>query len=212
MDFLHNKKLQMIVYPSVMGIILIILGVVFWRSASFLATAVQQGFMANSEVGGEPLQINFPELLFVAKKLSIEVSQTGKSSAPSVTLPETPVITTSSEGIATSTPVVGTTTIPETIVENKADLSISILNSTGIKGLAGTLKILLVANGFTVSTTGNQPATEPITLIKIKASKKSYTTSITELTSLVQQKYTVGTTEPLSEANTNDIVIVIGEK
>jgi hypothetical protein len=215
MELLRNKYIKLFLYPTITVLLFIVVGILFWRMAIFLSTSVRSTFFSQNQFAGQLIVINLPNLELVAKKLSVTLPET--ASTPIEIISPLDLIATSTP---TSTPVTPSTT-PVTIIEevatttisieNKKDLTIEILNSTATRGLAGVLKTTLENAGFVVITTGNQATIEPLTLIKVKASKNTYTTSLQELTTLVSKKYSPQQ-EMLDETSAVDIQIVIGTK
>lgn len=215
MELLRNKYIKLFLYPTITVLLFILVGILFWRMATFLSASVRSTFVSQNQFAGQLIVINLPNVELVAKKLSVMLPEpTSNSAGETAPISETTISTTSTPITTSTTPITTVkevATTSDSIMENKKDLTIEILNSTATRGLAGALKTVLENAGFIVRTIGNQATIEPITLIKVKESKNIYTNSIQELIALVGKKYSPQQ-EVLDEASTVDIQIVIGTR
>lgn len=143
-------------------------------------------------------------------------SATVKITRTQTSTPETEETKTTSSLVENQNSILfATSSLPEPIssTEKKELVSISILNSTGIPGLAAQLSSLLTKNGFHVSSTGNTTPKESITRIQVRRSAlSSFPKSIEELKSFVTSKYSRATQSELTESGVFDVIIIIGSQ
>lgn len=178
-----------LVYPGIILIFIVIVGVLFFLATQFIAKNVNNAF--SSDIGGESSALNMANYTLTAKKLGFS-TEAGNGVAPS---------TASS---ATMSAVVAES--PQTL--DKKSLTIAILNSTAKKGVATTLGKSLESLGFAKATTGNEKNLYATTTVIVKESKKSYEALILEA---VRKTYpdAVATT---TTAGTTDTTIIIGSR
>ncbi len=121
---------------------------------------------------------------------------------------EKPVSTPSA--VVVEKPVVDPPIQQSVTVINKQDYIIEVLNGTGTKGLAGQTKDFLTSKGFSVTTVGNAPtANYEQTVIQAKTSKQAI---VSDLTSILSERYSVIRGDQLSENDRFDIIIIVGRK
>ncbi len=108
----------------------------------------------------------------------------------------------------TSIPTLATTPTPEIA---KKDLKISVLNGSGIPGLAGKAKTYLEELGYQVVNTGNAEVyTYEQTEVSIKENKKMF---LEEILKSLGEKYTLSDDNPTLDSQSEfDIVIKLGKK
>lgn len=218
---LKDIKLKKIIYPALSGLFFLAVIVIFIYSARFLSTSLQRSFdidegMAESRIA----RLDMDSFYRVAKKLNLqlttnnlqlnqqqEVESEAVASESSVTITvATGTAATISTEIATSTATTSAPVVPPP-PPDKSLVKISVLNGTKTAGLAGDLKNILTADGWTVANTGNASAAAK-TFIKIKASKNNYSDLIRDS---VSKKYTLAANQTLNESDEYDIIIIIGK-
>ncbi len=200
-DF-RKIKFKKIIYPVISGIIVIIIVVIFVYVADFLVKAIDKAFVID-EKRAESLLVKIDMFNFqaVAKKLGISANQP-------ITNDLQPT-TNNQQQITITTTTVAETAATTTSTLDKKAVKIAVYNSTGIKGLANELKTVLEADGFVMEKTGNISESYATTTIKIKESKKDYTSLIKES---VSKKHQLGDDQILAESEIYDIIIIIGVK
>lgn len=109
-----------------------------------------------------------------------------------------------------ASPTVSVSPTPE-VELSRADLTIQILNGSGLTGAAAKAKDYLEELGYGVDTVGNASSTNfSTTQIAIKDSKKAY---LSLLTKDLGEKYTLADkTETLDEDGQYDVVITLGKE
>lgn len=118
----------------------------------------------------------------------------------------------STESTPTSIPtIVNTTDITPTPEISKKDLKISVLNGSGIAGLAGKAKTFLESLGYQVVNTGNAEAfTYETTEVSIKEDKQMF---LADIVKSLSEKYTLSAKNPTLDSQSKfDIVITLGKK
>jgi hypothetical protein len=116
---------------------------------------------------------------------------------------ETPTPDSKKSGTPTPSPTGGT-------AANKNALTVSVLNGSGVSGVAAEMKTKLTDLGYTVVSTGNADNFdyESVT-IKVKPTKK---TSLAKLKSDLSSDYTVAeATSDLATSETADAVVIVGK-
>lgn len=201
---IKRLKLKQVVYPAIITVFITINVVLFAVTAKFLSSNINKAFTVDEKtIEQKTTGIDMSNYFIIAKKMKLPIETETPAAQPTPETTDIQEATTTQEDQQEN---------PVQVEENKTDLKIQILNSTKTKGLAGELKDILTNAGFIVGQTGNQEKTEKITAIKIKESKKNYDSSISELKTLISQKYAPGETQTLEENAEHDIVIVIGEQ
>jgi hypothetical protein len=186
----------------------------FLSGAKFLSNSINKTFTVEpSGIESDLTRINFSNLDVVAKKLGIEIKASGTSTSPNPTPAEPPVVEPPPPTQNEVTGPIAPAPAPTPAVEDKKSLKIEVLNSTKTAGLAGELKTLIEAGGFTVEKTGNSSPTVETTTIQAKADKQaSFPTSLSDLKQIVSTKYPVATIDTLSADSPYDVIITIGKK
>lgn len=180
---------KQIIYPSIIAAFAVVVIILLIYSVRFLSRNINKIFSLDAQtISSQLLKIDIDKFYFVSKRLGIVIDSK---------MPPKPA----------ATPVEEATTTEETPSFNKSSLKISVLNGTGVKGLAKDLKDALEADGFLVQNTGNASPPEENTIIKIKESKKSYGSLIKKV---VSQRYSLGDDRILREDDAYDAVIIIG--
>ena len=198
---LKKIKFKKLVYPVISGTFIIIIVVIFVYAADFLVKAIDKAFVIDEKRAESLLvKIDMSDFQAVAKKLGISANQP-------ITNDLQPTTDNQQQITITTTTVTETATTTSTL--DKKAVKIAVYNSTGIKGLANELKTVLEADGFVMEKTGNISESYAATTIKIKESKKDYTSFIKES---VSKKHQLGDDQILAESEINDIIIIIGVK
>lgn len=193
----NNLKLKKAIYPTILGIFIIIGSFVFVYSVRFLLGAVNKAFyIDNKIVESKMIKVDLDKLKQVISKLNIKLGET----AIEVVSSSSPSSSEYSVSSASSSPV---------IQLDKKSVKIAIYNGTKLKGLASGLKEMMVKDGFVVSKTDNVSATTGTTTIKTKNSKKDYLPLVKES---VSKKYATIDDGDIDEAGEYDIIITIGGK
>lgn len=107
--------------------------------------------------------------------------------------------------------IVNTTDITPTPEITKKDLKISVLNGSGIAGLAGKAKTFLEGLGYQVVNTGNAEVfTYETTEVSIKEDKQMF---LADIVKSLSGKYTLSAKNPTLDSQSKfDIVITLGKK
>lgn len=178
-----------LVYPAIILFLIIIVGILFSIAIKFISKNFNDAF--SGTIVTERSTLNMANYTIVAKKLGISI-EAQKSDTESV-------------------PVIVTTTTEDLIVEttevlDKKSITISVLNSTVKKGVAGVLAQALEDDGFAKATTGNEKKQYATTTVFINEDKLGYEKLILES---VQKTYpdAISTSTETSES---DVVIIIG--
>ncbi len=191
-DIISETKPRDFVYLGIIVLFLIIVGILFYLAAQFIAKNINSAF--STDVGGEESSLNMANYTLVAKKLGITI-QEGASNALSPA--------------ATSTlqePVANT--VNEQVFDKKS-LSINILNSTAKKGAATILSQAIEASGFTKAVTGNGTKVYPITTIIIREGRTSFAPALLES---VKKIYPSAIATTTTNSASFDVTIIIGSK
>lgn len=91
---------------------------------------------------------------------------------------------------------------------NRDDISVQILNGTGIAGEAGALQQILSSAGYKDIKTGNAPNTVTVTTMTYNSSTSAAV--VTELTGLLEKTYQQVETKQSSTTGSADVTIVVG--
>lgn len=199
LEQLKQIKTKQIVYPALSLIFIIAVGVIFWKTISFISTAVNDSFALDTQaVEQGKLKIDLVTYYKVARKLNIPTP------TPVPAGEEIPEIQPDTE--VSPSPAPSSSAVPTPVL--RSDISISILNSTKTSGLANELKAKFSQAGFSVTKTGNQASLEPLTLIKVgpEVSEQMFN----EIRTLVTEKYPGAVRRTLEASVDLDIEIVIG--
>lgn len=98
----------------------------------------------------------------------------------------------------------------ETVAVNKKEYKINVLNGTTTTGLAGQARDFLVSKGYSDITIGNASTKNYLrTILSIKPSKAAIRNN---LTSDLQERYSIDIGSDLAEGDTYDVIIIIGRK
>lgn len=222
---LKKIKFKQLVYPSILVIFCIGLGVTFWYSTKFLSSQLVKifGSLSQEQMASRLLALDLENYQLVAKKLNFWVepqnliAPLATSSAPieeTATTSDAAAATSSEpaaaqEVLAADQAATGTAEI-QAAPAVKAPLKISILNGTKTSGLAGELKRTIEAAGWPVTKIGNQTTPASRTRFSIKTGLVQAASEIERLKSLVIAKYPDTVTETLAADSGYDIEIVIG--
>ncbi len=207
---LKKIKLNEIAYPALIAALVLIIVILFAAAVAFLSGQLNKIFAIPGGMDNEQTaRIDMGKLDFVERRLGI--AETGAASQPAPANNEPAGAATTTAAAEPETTAATTTATAETIpaAADKASLKISILNATGIPGLARQLKDHLETQGFTVASTGNASTTQETTTVSIKDSAKNYGSLLKEA---VLAKYPAGDIQPLEENNPFDAVVIIGKK
>lgn len=179
-------------YPGVLFVFFIIIFIIFLIATGFISKNINRAITSEERV--ESYSLNTEDYALVAKRLHI-ASSTGATNDTGKTMQSTEATTTS-------------TVQKETPALDKTSLSITILNSTAKKGVAGTLAKALETAGYAKSTTGNEKTPYRTTTVIVKEGKSAYSSLILEE---VQKYYpnAVASTTPYTAPF--DVTIIIGE-
>lgn len=181
-----------LIYPGIVFLFAIIVGVIFILATGFIAKSIDTAFSGDTGEGSSSL--NMENYTLVAKKLGISVE--AKKEAPT-----TPV--------ATTTPAEQPATTTTTQVLDKKAFTLNILNSTGKGGLAGTLATSLESAGFAKAKTGNEKTLYATTTVAIKESKSALGPSLLEI---IRKTYPDAVSTTSTETASFDVIITIGTK
>lgn len=171
------------VYAGVFITFVVLVSILFIFSANFIIKSVNTIFVSPNDNFIKSLDSSAYEQ--VAKRLGIETHSvaTPLNSAP-----------------------VQATSATRTVTQSS--LSITIRNSTGIKGSAGALSKSLEAAGFAKATTGNEKKRYATTTIFIDTIALPYAETIKNVVKKTYQGAVIGTAS--STAGAADITIIIG--
>lgn len=104
------------------------------------------------------------------------------------------------------------TVVPSpTITIDLTKYEIKVLNGSEVDGEAGRQKSSLETEGFTVSTVGNADNSDYTDTV-IQAKKEVEKDFIAKLKSVLEDSFTVGDTESLSDSASTPVVIILGTK
>lgn len=191
-DSVSEVKPKDLIYPGIVLLFAIVVGVIFILSTRFIARSIDTAFSGDTGEGGSSL--NMENYTLIAKKLGIsaEIKR------------ETPVIQ-----VETTTTIEQPATTTTTQVLDKKAFTLNILNSTEKSGVAGALAVSLESAGFAKAKTGNEKTLYATTTVAIKESKSALGQSLLEE---VQKTYpdAVSTTSP--ETTSFDVIIIIGTR
>ncbi len=176
------------VYISALVLFLIIIGLVFSTTVTFLSSNINKVF--SSDKAEIIRALDTEQYTFITKKLNLSVPTFNEDGTV-----ETPAPTAETA-----------TTTPEVL--DIQSLVIKVLNGTKKKGLAATLSEALKADGFTVIKTGNEEEPYATTTLFLLDTKKSYEGVL--MTSLRKTyPYAIATTTDKNSGY--DVVIIIGQ-
>lgn len=180
-----------LIYPGIVFLFVIIVGVIFVIATGFIAKSIDTAFSGDTGEGSTSL--NMENYTLVAKKLGISTEIKKEATVVQV-----------ATAVPTETPATTTTQI----LDKKA-FTLNILNSTGKSGLAGTLATSLESAGFVKAKTGNEKTLYATTTVAIKESKSALSASLLEEVRKIYPD-AVSTTSP--ETASFDVIITIGTK
>lgn len=179
----HPKDL---IYSGVLTFFMIVVAVVFFLSTQFISQNINKVF--TTEIGEGVQALDLARYQLVAKKLGITV-------------------TTPSENVVSTEVTTPKETVSAIIPLDKKSLTITVLNSTAKKGVAGTLAKALEAAGFATPATGNEKTPYIKTTVLIKESKYDYAAPLLEE---VLKSYPSAFATTSSETAKYDAMIIIG--
>lgn len=195
LEQLKMMKLKAFLYPSLLGIFILIAGILFILSATFISKEINKIFSVNED-NDKSLKIDNANYVLVAQKLNLPINTGTADSSSDDTLQESS--STSTENIQ---PAI-----------DKKTLKIEILNGSGISGLAADLKKSIAAADFIVEKTGNSDSIQKITEIQVKEGVQKYAAIVDEIKNIVSAKYAPGDIQTLNASSSYDIIIIIGTK
>ena len=190
-DSVSGLKPKDLIYPGIVLLFAIIVGVIFILATGFIAKNIDTAF--SGDTGEDSSSLNMENYTLVAKKLGISTEIRKEATSVSV---ETSV---PSEPRATST----------TQVLDKKVLTLSILNSTSKSGIAGALATSLELAGFAKAKTGNEKTLYATTTVAIKESMSALGSSVIEI---VKKTYPEAVSTISPETALFDVIITIGAK
>lgn len=174
-----------LVYPGIVLLFIIIVGILFSLSAKFIATNINSAF--SGDTGAESSSLNMTNYAIVAKKLGFSAEAD------------------------TSTPTTESTVVTEASSTQALDLkslTIAVLNSTAKTGVATTLAKSLETSGFAKATTGNEKRLYATTTVIVRETKKDYIASLLDAVHKTHPDAIATTTM----TGTIDATIIIGTK
>ena len=190
-DSVSGLKPKDLIYPGIVLLFAIIVGVIFILATGFIAKNIDTAF--SGDTGEDSSSLNMENYTLVAKKLGISTEIRKEATSVSV---ETSV---PSEPRATST----------TQVLDKKVLTLSILNSTSKSGIAGALATSLELAGFAKAKTGNEKTLYATTTVAIKESMSALGSSVIEI---VKKTYPEAGSTISPETALFDVIITIGTR
>lgn len=179
-------------YPGILLVFFIITFVIFLVATGFISKNINRAITSEEQV--RSYSLNIEDYSLVAKRLHI-ASSTGVTNGTGAAAQ--PIETT------TTTAIQGE---PSTL--DKTRLSITILNSTAKKGVAGTLAKTLETAGYAKSTTGNEKTPYRTTTVMVKERMSAYSSLILEE---VRKHYPNAVASTTPETAPFDVTIIIGE-
>lgn len=186
---LRNRIIQY-TYPILIVVVILMIIFFFFYLATHISQFIDTALEEEQKTQTQELAIETQTYQAATKEIQQETSTTTTSTAENATS--------------------SVTIIEEKAPENKALITIAVLNSTLKSGKAAELSDLLATQGYKVTFVGNEKKQEPKTLIKAKdTAKKIFPNSIKEISDIVRSIYNVSD-ESLAETSEYDIVIVIG--
>lgn len=177
-----------LVYPAMILFLIIIVGILFSIAIKFITKNFNDAF--SGTIVTERSTLNMTNYTIVARKLGINI-ESQKSDTESVL-----VVATTTENLIVET----------TEVLDKKSITISVLNSTVKKGVAGVLAQALEDDGFTKATTRNEKKQYATTTVFINESKLKYEELLLES---VHKTYPDAISTS-TETGESDVVIIIG--
>ena len=190
-DSVSGVKPKDLIYPGILFLFAIIVGVIFILSTGFIAKSIDTAFSGDTGEGSSSL--NMENYTLVARKLGIstEIKKEATAIPVATAIPSTPPATTTTQ-----------------VLDKKA-FTLNILNSTPKSGVAGTLATSLELAGFAKAKTGNEKTLYATTTVAVKESKSAIGSTLLDM---VRKTYpdAVSTTSP--ETALFDAIITIGTK
>lgn len=174
-------------YLSVLVIFVIVVGIVFSMTVTFLSSNINKVF--SSDKAEIIRALDTEQYAFVTKKLNLSVPVFNEDGT-----------------IESSAPIANVaTTTPEVL--DIQSLVIKVLNGTKKKGAAGTLSEALEADGFTVIKTGNEEEPYATTTLFLLDIKKSYENI---LMASLKKSYPSAIATTTDKNSGYDVIIIIG--
>ncbi|MGB2580467.1 MAG: LytR C-terminal domain-containing protein, partial [Minisyncoccia bacterium] len=167
---MSKVKPKDLIYPAIVLFFIIIVGILFSVAIKFITKNFNDAF--SGTIVTERSTLNIANYTIVAKKLGISIEQQKNTI---VTAPEEATATTT-ENLVVEPP----------LIIDKKSITISVLNSTTKKGVAGVLAQALETDGFAKATTGNEKKQYATTTIFINEGKLEYEKLILDI---VQKAY-----------------------
>lgn len=176
----------------------------YWTLAFLLSTFNSVIFTDTKDTKPEVSSFDLPLLEVLAPRFGIVVPDGGLSMKMPVVAPPLPPPSPSPAPIAVSSQAPAPMPTP-----NRTEFSISILNGTGINGLAGKWKKHFLAEGFSNTTAANARQKDILgTELKYRASS---TPALPAIREILQQNGAIITRETKEEVISSDVEITIGK-
>lgn len=179
------------IYPGIILIFTIIVGILFFTSARFITKNINDAF--SEHPAGNESSLNMLNYTLVAKKLGISLEHENTQSTQIVQVVEPSAIS---------------TTTPTQILDRKS-ITIRILNSTDKKGVATELSTFLESLGFSKAKLGDERKKYATTTLILKEGKKGFSD---EILIELQKKYSYAIASSTPDTALYDATIIIGEK
>lgn len=195
LKILKKIKSSDFIYLCIIFLFFIIVFILFIYSTNFFINNINKIFSPGNVESSQTL--NIKNYKIIESKLNLPINIPSTTATPTLN-ENTPATNNTS-----------TTITPKTTELNKKLISINILNSTTIKGIASVLAKTLETAGFASATTGNEKKVYATTTILIKDSKKEYSSSILDV---IKKSYPKTLTDINPETSTFDVVIIIGKE
>jgi LytR cell envelope-related transcriptional attenuator len=193
-SLLARYPLRKLTYPAILVLILAIIITAALFAAKSLRLELDRVFV--SQTAANSFSIDAASYKLVAAKLNLPESGETTIPAENAQVP----------AIAPAATPEATTSAAVPVVLDKKALSIGVYNATTVTGLAGKLKSVLEAGGFSVTKTGNEKG-QAANSVSIKESKKAY---LPLLAPVLGAGFDMEHPEILPEDSTLDCKIIIG--
>jgi len=198
--------LKKMIYPAILLAYFVVIGVFLFFSLKFFSKELSMILVTDDQlaIGQNQPALDAAGYGLLEKKFKLTANVEPESS--SLAEPET---TASSTGTSTADSIASST---ETNIESTstAPLTISILNSTRVAGLAGKLKKILEVAGWPVAKIGNLSPALATTTINLSPESVS-NPGIDAIESLLTESGLLYTENRLDEAGNYDLEIIIGD-
>jgi len=154
-DSVSGVKPKDLIYPGIVFLFAIIVGIIFILSTRFIARSIDTAFSGDTGKGSSSL--NIENYTLVSRKLGIstEVRKESANVPVETSIPSAPLATTTTQ-----------------VLDKKA-FTLNILNSTAKSGLAGAMAQSLESVGYPKAKTGNEKTLYATTTVAVKESKSA---------------------------------------